>query len=95
MSYELFNARQCLSADCASLNTIVRYAVRDPQPFVLSVRNRTVENVDSIGSVMRRLSPVFSGEVVELHQHITIALQTFDGFRILGLECFHKEIERL
>lgn len=46
-----FNCRQFRSAHWANLNTIVRQAVRLPQPWVRRVRSRTVANVDSIGFV--------------------------------------------
>ena len=54
MSTEPFSARRCFSEDWTRLNTIARHAVRDQQPFLLSVRRRTAENVDSIGFVVRR-----------------------------------------
>jgi hypothetical protein len=38
----------------ASLKTIVRVAVREPQPLVRWVRSRTVAKVDSIGLVVRK-----------------------------------------
>src|SRR5262249_59659462 len=42
-----FSNRQVFEAPSISLNTIVRQATLDPLPFVLTVRNRTVANVDS------------------------------------------------
>ena len=53
MDSEPFRALQFFSADWASLNTIIRQAVREPLPLVLAVRSRTVANVDSIGFVVR------------------------------------------
>src|SRR5206468_12451320 len=49
-----FSALQRFWADMASLKTIVRHAIRLPHPFVLFVRRRTVENVDSMGFDVRR-----------------------------------------
>jgi hypothetical protein len=54
--------RQCLSAHCASLKTIVKQAVRLPQPFVRAVLNRTVAKVDSIGLVVRRCTQCSAGK---------------------------------
>ena len=62
MSVELFNVRQRLSADCTSLNLLVRHAARDPRPLALFFRDRTVENVDSIGLVVRRCGQCYAGK---------------------------------
>ena len=53
-SAEPLSNRQPFEADSISLNTIVKHAEREPLPFVLLVRKRTVANVDSIGLVVRR-----------------------------------------
>ena len=47
-------ARQRLWAASMSLNAIASPAAREPGPLVTFVRSRTVENVDSIGFVVRR-----------------------------------------
>ena len=41
-SVEPFNARQVFDALSISLNTIVKHATREPEPFVLRCRKRTV-----------------------------------------------------
>jgi hypothetical protein len=53
-SAEPLSNRQPFEADSIRLNTIVIHAEREPPPFVLLVRSRTVANVDSIGLVVRR-----------------------------------------
>src|SRR5262249_4463969 len=57
-----FSNRQVFEAPSISLNTIVRQATLDPLPFVLTVRNRTVANVDSIGFVVRRCTQCSAGK---------------------------------
>src|SRR5262249_54978894 len=57
-----FKARQRLAADSISWNTIVRHATRVPLPLVLSVRNRTVANTDSMGLVDRRCRQCSAGK---------------------------------
>ena len=57
-----FNARHLFEADSVSLNTIVRHAMREPHPFVRTVRSRTVANVDSIGFVVRRCPQCSAGK---------------------------------
>jgi hypothetical protein len=47
-------ARQRACADSTSLNTIARAAAGLPAPRVTLVRSLTVENVDSMGFVVRR-----------------------------------------
>jgi len=54
--------RPPLLADSASLNTMVRQARRLPQPLVLSVRNRTMAKVLSIGLVVHRCSQCSAGK---------------------------------
>jgi hypothetical protein len=44
------------------LKTIVKQAVRVPLPFVFECRNRTVENTDSIGFVVRMCSQCSAGK---------------------------------
>jgi hypothetical protein len=46
--------RHRCSADRMSLNAIATPAARNPAPLVTRVRNRTVENVDSMGLVVFR-----------------------------------------
>ena len=53
--------RQVFSASNANVHTIVRVAVREPQPFVRLVRNRTVAYVDSIGLLVRRFTQWAAG----------------------------------
>ena len=53
--------RQVFSASSANFHTIVRGAVRDPQPFVRLVRSRTVAYVDSIGLLVRRCTQWAAG----------------------------------
>ena len=50
------------SADCASLKTMVRHAMRDPDPLVLFVLSRTVAKVDSIGLVVLRCRQCSAGK---------------------------------
>ena len=52
-SVEPFNARHLLDAFSINLNTMVKHAIREPDPFVFRCRSRTVANTDSIGFVVR------------------------------------------
>src|SRR5258706_11055936 len=61
-SSDPFNDRQLFDALSISLKTIVRHAVRLPLPFVLLCLSRTVENVDSIGFVVRMCSQCSAGK---------------------------------
>ena len=58
ISLKPIGRRQVFSASNANFHTIVRVAVRDPQPFVRLVRNRTVAYVDSIGLQLLIKSPL-------------------------------------
>ena len=67
------NVRHRFWADCMSLKTIVRQAMRLPLPLVLRVRRRTVGDecrLDRVGGP--DVLPVFSREVVERQQHIPV-----------------------
>jgi hypothetical protein len=55
-----------------SLKTIVRVAIRDPQPLVRWVRSRTVAKVDSMGLVVRKCGQCW--------EHFFIFLQALAGF---------------
>ena len=55
-------ARQRAWGDSTSLNTIARAAAGLPTPRVTVVRSLTVENVDSIGFVVRRWSQCSEGK---------------------------------
>ena len=57
-----FSARQFLDAHSISLNTIVRQAIRVPQPLVRFVRSRTVANTLSIGLVVRMCCQCWAGK---------------------------------
>lgn len=57
-----FHARHPLEADSISLNTIVRHAVRVPDPLVFSVRSRTVANTLSMALVVRRCRQCSAGK---------------------------------
>lgn len=57
-----FKTRHFFSADCISLKTIVKQAMRDPLPLVLRCRNRTVANVLSMGFVVRMCSQCSAGK---------------------------------
>lgn len=54
--------RQPFCAARASCQTIVNVALRDPQPLVRSVRNRTVAKVLSMGLVVRRCCQCAAGK---------------------------------
>ena len=56
------NRCQRFAALCHSLNTLASMVVRDKQPRVLFVRQRTVANVDSIGLVVRRCPQCSAGK---------------------------------
>jgi hypothetical protein len=51
---EPLSSRYFFEANCNSMKTIVRQAMREPLPLVRFVRSRTVANVDSIGFVVRK-----------------------------------------
>jgi hypothetical protein len=62
MSFAPFKARQRCWAAIVSLKTIVRHAIRLPEPFVFRVRSRTVAKVDSIEFVVRRCTQCSAGK---------------------------------
>jgi hypothetical protein len=55
------SSRQLSEADCTGLNIVDSQADLDPSPFVFIFRSRTVANVDSIGSIVRRRTQCFAG----------------------------------
>jgi hypothetical protein len=59
ISSDPFNRRQYCCAWVPSLKTMVKVAMREPQPLVPWVRSRTVAKVDSIGLVVRRCDQCF------------------------------------
>ena len=58
---------------------MVSVAIREPDPLVRWVRNRTVAKVDSIGLVVRKMRPVLGWEVIKGKQDRLIFLQAFTG----------------
>jgi putative transposase len=54
--------RQCFWASRPSLKTMVSVAIREPDPLVRWVRNRTVAKVDSIGLVVRKCDQCWAGK---------------------------------
>ena len=88
--------RRFFSADRVSLKTMVSVARREPQPLVLSVRNRTVAKVLSIGLVVRRWTHPrieLGGEVVERQQLVAVLLQARDGLGVLRLVDLDEAVE--
>jgi hypothetical protein len=71
--------RQRFWASVASLKTIVRVAIREPEPLVRWVRSRTVAKVDSMGLVVRRCDQCSRRKVIEGKQDFFIFLQAFAG----------------
>src|ERR1700686_2866986 len=58
--------RQCFWASRPSLKTMVSVAIREPDPLVRWVRNRTVAKVDSIGLVVRKCDQCWAGKSLSI-----------------------------
>jgi len=94
-SCEPLRSRQRFCADCISLKTIVRQAVRDPLPLVRLCRSRTVANVHTDRVRRPQVDPVFGREVVEGQQRVAILRQALSRLGVLALVGGHEQVERL